>query len=320
MVPGSDALARPFAEAIASEAPGAPFDAVAADYDARFSHDPIGRALREAVWFHLADWVRPGVRILDIGCGTGEDALHLAGHGASVVGIDASAAMVRVARAKLAGAGLGTRAAILHLAAQDLEDLERAVADAFPNDRMGRDGALDNAFDGAIDGTFDLALADFGALNCLSPAEVDRLGRDLGARVRPGGRFAAVVMGPACAWETAWFVARGDVRRAFRRWRRRAVADLGSGPLAVFYPTVADLAAALTPLWRLERRAAVGSALPPTFAGAWLARRPRALAAVAWLDRRVSGWRPAVALADHYLACFVRTGSPTAAPDGLASL
>ncbi|MEQ1700093.1 MAG: methyltransferase domain-containing protein [Ilumatobacteraceae bacterium] len=51
--------------------------------------------------------LRPGQRLLDVGCGLGEAALALAtdlGTGGEVVGVDASAEMLRVARAKAAAA------------------------------------------------------------------------------------------------------------------------------------------------------------------------------------------------------------------------
>jgi SAM-dependent methyltransferase len=44
--------------------------------------------------------------VLDVGCGTGENALYLAGLGRPVVGVDASAAAIERARAKAAERGL----------------------------------------------------------------------------------------------------------------------------------------------------------------------------------------------------------------------
>jgi len=44
--------------------------------------------------------------VLDAGCGTGENALYLAGRGHRVLGVDASPAAIDLARAKAAGRGL----------------------------------------------------------------------------------------------------------------------------------------------------------------------------------------------------------------------
>jgi len=156
--------------------------------------------------------------------------------------------------------------------------------------------------------TFDGALANFGVLNCLTATALAQIGRGLGDRLRPGARFIAVVMGPCCAWEVGWYILRGDFRRASRRWwRGGAVAELSAGELRVRYPSVSALLAALAPPFRLVYAAAIGSVLPPTYAGGWLARRPRLLARLAALDRRVERWPLAVRCADHYLACFERS-------------
>jgi len=58
------------------------------------------------VWERAADLVellapRPGERILDVGCGTGQLTAKLADSGAEVVGIDSSDSMIRAARANV---------------------------------------------------------------------------------------------------------------------------------------------------------------------------------------------------------------------------
>jgi ubiquinone/menaquinone biosynthesis C-methylase UbiE len=68
---------------------------------ARFS-GPIGEWLADAQADLLRDYAGPGGggRVLDVGTGTGRAALVLADAGAEVIGIDASAEMLRVAQAR----------------------------------------------------------------------------------------------------------------------------------------------------------------------------------------------------------------------------
>jgi len=280
-----------------AKAPPAPFDAVAETYDGVFSNHPVGLVLRRAVWRHLDTAFQPGMTVLDLGCGTGEDALHMAERGVDVIGVDASAAMVRLARAKVVAAGMTGRVTLCQA------DLSRPPPSVLGKGAVGWGPAHPRTFDGAV--------ANFGVLNCLPSTSLGQLGRELACRMAPGGRFIAVVMGPSCAWEVAWYALRGDVRRATRRLRHDGTtADFGSGSLAVLYPGHNALAAALAPGFRPEYAAAIGSVLPPTYACGWLGRRPRVLTRLTAIDRRIERWPLAVRLADHYLACLERT------PDG----
>jgi SAM-dependent methyltransferase len=96
------------------------FDALAAEYDASFTATPLGTLLREAVWRRLDACFAPGDRVLELACGTGEDAVHLARRGVRVTAIDASPAMVETARRKVAAAGLEGMIEVHH---QDMSSL-----------------------------------------------------------------------------------------------------------------------------------------------------------------------------------------------------
>jgi len=62
--------------------------------------------------FYIGRLPCPRARVLELGCGTGRVAIPLAAHCASVQGLDLSEAMVRIAREKVASAGLGDRISI----------------------------------------------------------------------------------------------------------------------------------------------------------------------------------------------------------------
>jgi len=77
--------------------------------------------------------------VLDAGCGTGENALHVASLGLSVLGVDVAETALAIARRKAAERGI---------------DVEFATADAFQLERLGRrfetvmDCGLFHTFDG----------------------------------------------------------------------------------------------------------------------------------------------------------------------------
>jgi len=85
---------------------GDAYDAVAADYDADLASQ---RWVRRVLWSLMDRRFRAGDRVIDVGCGTGIDTLHLASRGVHVTAIDASPSMMRELRARVDHLGLGSR-------------------------------------------------------------------------------------------------------------------------------------------------------------------------------------------------------------------
>lgn len=249
-----------------------PFDALAPAYDRDFTASPIARHLRARVHTRLDRHFQPGDHVLELGCGTGEDAPYLAGRGVRVTATDASPAMLGIARAKTADQPLIT--------VQPL-DLNALPAD-FP------------AFDGAF--------ASFGVLNCLTNWRP--LAAWLAQRIPPGGIAAFGVMSPLCLWEIGWHGLHGDFRTAFRRLRRDTTFDR----LPIRYPTIRRLTHDFAPHFRRAHVEPLGLALPPSDIYGVIERRPRLLRPLTALDTRLSRISPLALCADHYWIEFERVG------------
>src|SRR4029079_19058923 len=80
------------------------FDAIASRYDDMFSSaaNPLIAMMRERVMRAVDRYFPEPATILEIGCGTGEDALALLGRGHRVVACDPAPAMIATAREKVA--------------------------------------------------------------------------------------------------------------------------------------------------------------------------------------------------------------------------
>ncbi len=256
----------------------AAFDAFAATYDATFSHTPLGEMLRSRVWESLARHFTPGQRILELACGTGEDAIWLARRGVRVMATDGSAEMLSQTwrKAKQAGVSLETRQLAL-----------QAIAQGLPVDLTGE--------------RFDGALSNFGGLNTLS--DWSGLAQGLARLIRPGGKLVLVPMGPLCPWEIAWYGLHGDGRRAWRRLGR-ATAWVGSAEIPIYYPSARSLRRACAPHFRHVETRALGCLLPPSYLGHFVARYPRFFERLNRLERALA--RPLGGLGDHYLSVFER--------------
>lgn len=253
-----------------------PFDELAADYDRTFTATVLGGRYRAAVWRRLEARWSAGDRVLELNCGTGEDAVHLARRGVAVMATDISSAMVAATRRKADEAGVGPLVETATLAIQDL----------------GREASALGRFDGA--------LSNFGGLNCV--ADLAAAGIDLAGVLRPGASAILCVMGPLVPWEWAWFTMRGEPKRAVRRLRRQP--EWRGLPLR--YPSPGRLRRAFAPAFRPERTAALGVFLPPPYAETLAVRHPAAVDRLDRLERRVERLPGLAYLSDHYLVELVR--------------
>lgn len=246
------------------------FDSLADAYDASFTATTIGATMRSAVWVRCAARFRAGSHVLEMNCGTGEDALWLVRRGVRVVATDVSSAMLNVARAKVAAATTEGLARFRQLAWEDLETFD--------------------------EGPFDGMLSNFGGLNCVK--ELRGPARALASKLRPGALAILCVMGPAVPWEWAWFLAQGKPASAFRRLRRGGAEWQG---IAVRYPSIGRVRRAFAPEFRMLRVSALGALVPPPYTENWIVRHPRLLTALNNIERRFETVWPLPPLADHYV-------------------
>ncbi|MEW5961746.1 MAG: methyltransferase domain-containing protein, partial [Chloroflexota bacterium] len=193
----------------------------------------------------------PGSRLLEIGCGSGEEALHLARAGYTIVATDLSPAMAAQTAARARAGGLAERVTALVVPAAHLAALHPPAP-------------------------FDGAYASFGSLNC--EPDLPCLAAALAGLLRPGAAFVCSVMGRWCPFELLWFLLHGQPRPAFRRLRPGwQLAPLVEGvTVPVRYFSAQDIAAVFAPTFTLERTLALPLLLPPPYL-AGLYRRYQAL-------------------------------------------
>lgn len=242
--------------------------------------------------------------MLELGCGTGEDAIHLGGRGVRVLATDAAGGMVAAARRKVAAAGLAERVEVLQLGIEEIGRLAVAGPDRQPGEPdggpRGRPESRQTAEareGGTREAPFDGAYSSFGALNCVR--DLRRVALDLAELLRPGARLLLCVMGPLVPWEWAWFGLRGEPGKALRRLRPGGAEWRG---MTIRYPSIGAAKRAFAPAFRARGApAALGALLPPTYAEAWAARHPRLLARLDRWERRWERLPPLPWLADHYL-------------------
>ena len=226
--------------------------------------------MRQAVWRRCNVRFPAGSRVLEMNCGTGEDAVHLGKRGVRVFATDAAASMVDAASRKIAHEGVADLVQVAQLAWEDLDLLEEV--------------------------TFDGALSNFGGLNCV--AHIESIKYPLAKRLRPGAVALLCVMGPLTPWEWIWFLLRNEPGKAFRRLKRGGTTWSG---LCIRYPSIRAIRRAFSPEFRAVRVSAIGAVLPPPYLEDWAARHPAMLRTLNRWERRVETVPPLPWLADHYL-------------------
>jgi SAM-dependent methyltransferase len=241
------------------------FDAEAAGYDEGFGRNPVGLLFRYVFQERLRARLPRGGRVLDLGCGTGEDALFLASQGFLVRGLDVSPGMVGRARAKAAERGLG-------------EDRVRFEVRA----------AEDVAQAGEV---FDGAYSGFGALNC---ADLASVARGLAAALRPGAPVIVSLLGPR---PLPAVIERALTGRGFERFR--GAPRVGGIELPVAYPRLGELKRALGSEFVWTHAFALGVLIPGPGHAGWVARHPQTFGVLAALDHVVRGWPILRSMGDH---------------------
>lgn len=257
----------------------AAFDRMAATYDQDFTETPIGIAQRRVVHESLLHSFGKGQRILELNCGTGEDALLLGSRGIQVVACDASSEMIEVAQRKAQLRRSESSVKFLHIATEMADELEKL-------------------------GAFDGAFSNFSGLNCVS--DLEGVAKCLGRIVRNRGALILCVSTRVCLWELVWFAGHGKFRKAMRRLNGRASATLHGQVLTIDYPTLTHWKKLFAKDFALRRTKAIGLCVPPSYANNWMERHPKLLRCFEDCDKALCDLPILRLLGDHMLMEFER--------------
>ncbi len=221
------------------------YDRVAPDYDRLTGEDAW---MRRVLWDHYRRLFRPGDRVLDLGCGTGQDTLFLARLGVAVTALDVSSGMLAALEARLA-AEAGEAAGRVETRQGDAAELA-----LWPQ------------------GGYDGVVSAFAGLNALPDLAV--AARGIAHVLRPGGRAVLHLLARAGLWERLPLLATLRWRGARRlATRPQLVAEIGGERVAHRLYRAAEAERLVDPWLEVRSVYAVGF-LWPRRAGRWLPRAP----------------------------------------------
>ena len=173
---------------------GVPFDHIASSYDSSFTRTPIGQLQRKQVWGYLEKITTqlPGLDILELNCGTGEDAVLFSEKGFNIVATDVSEEMLKVTQEKV-----------------QQYSMQHKISSHYLD--------LDSFDDTLFQKKFDLVFSNFGGLNCINPESLQKLFDKIPAVLSPEGRFVAVIMPKFCLWESVYFFLKISIQEYFQK-------------------------------------------------------------------------------------------------------
>lgn len=257
----------------------APFDHIATTYDSMFTRTAIGQLQRKHVWKYL-EKVLPsleGLEMLELNCGTGEDAIMFSDRGFNIVATDVSVEMLKVTQQKAEKYSMQNRISSQYL---DLESIGETL----------------------FDKKFDLIFSNFGGLNCISPDALQRLLEKIPSLLNPNGRFIAVIMPKFCLWESLYYFAKFKFGRMFRRCTSgEVIANLHGTTLRTWYYSPSQIRKWSCAAFKPVRTLPVGIALPPSYLDNYFVRRKKFLLRLHNLEKKINQHSIYSGMADHYI-------------------
>jgi SAM-dependent methyltransferase len=256
------------------------FDSVAADYDGPRGNNPLIQDMREEMWRWMDATFAPASRLIDIGCGTGLDAVRMARLGHQVTATDWSPRMVQRTHDRAAHERLQGCVQPIAVGAQRLSCIAGA-------------------------GSYDGAYSNLGPLNCAP--DLSEVSRECARLVKPGGALVFSVIGRVCPWEFAHYLRRRQWERAKLRFARGFVpVSMNKHTVWTHYYGPREFYRAFQREFALSHFRGLCLAVPPPYLSGLRERHPRWHDRLWRLDRRVAGWPLLRNIGDHFLIVMRR--------------
>jgi SAM-dependent methyltransferase len=263
--------------------PVAAFDAAAGSYDDNFSFSQTGMQQRKRVYYFLDKKIAAlaGKNILELNCGTGEDAIWMAENGSTVTATDLSANMIAMLEKKLA---------------QQPQLRVKTMQCGF-----------DEVKEKSAGSSYDFVLSNFGGLNCISSEALERLSAQLHSITNDGASIALVIMSKKCWWENWYFWLKGSRKDSSRRRQPGPVTvNIEGNNQLVWYYNPADIEKAFSAAFTKLYTRPVGLFLPPSYMEGYFSKRKGLLKLLNGFEKLFARFSFLSAYADHFLIVLKR--------------
>ncbi|MEM3671413.1 MAG: class I SAM-dependent methyltransferase [Thermoprotei archaeon] len=257
------------------------FDSASLEYDFTIRSNYINSWIRERELSELSLLIKGSPKLLEIGCGTGSEAIRLAPFSRELVATDPSAKMIETIRKKIR--------------AKKLEDKVRAV-------RMSA-SELDSLY--GEEGTFDIIYSLNGALNC--EPKIRDLAQILYRLIKRGGYFFCTVRNIFCASELVIHLFLMQTHKAYPRLKQPVMVSVGGMDIPATYFTNSEFISLFEQGFELVKAISLPLILPPAYLSDYYIKIPRLIRLlIERTDKLLSGLALLNLLGDQTLYVFRR--------------
>ena len=252
----------------------ADFDKAAQNYDTTFTNSVIGKLQRDLVYHQFSKVINKHnpKTILEINCGTGEDAIWLAEQKIEVIATDISSTMIEIAKSK-----------------SILENLTFIQTDI---------NQIDSDFSTK---KFDLIFSNFGGLNCLSLSEMTAFFKNVAQHLSAKGHLVLVIMPKSTLWEQFYFLLKLDFKNAFRRKKEYAIANVDGEKVTTYYYNPKDIVNLANTNFVVKQINPIGFFVPPSYLEPFFKNKPKMISDLSELEQKIKNRSWLSKYADHYL-------------------
>lgn len=251
------------------------FDSVASDYDGDRGNNALIQDMRSEMWRWLDASFPHAGRLIDLGCGTGLDAVRMARLGHHVTATDWSPKMVARTRERAKHEALSANVDARVVGGHELQNLPES-------------------------GAYDGAYSNLGPLNCVP--DLTHLSRECARLLKPGGSLVFTVIGRFCPWEILHYARQRRWPRVKVRFSRGTVpVGMNNHTIWTRYFTPREFYRDFQAQFRLDHIRGLCIFAPPPYLASFRTSHPRWHDLLWRLDRRLAGWPLLRSMGDHFL-------------------
>lgn len=257
------------------------FDDAAAGYDSDFTFSAVGMEQRKRVWHYFDRYLpKEPINILELNCGTGEDAFYLNQKGYFITATDISEKMIETAnrkKEKLSG--------LPDFSIMDMQNIR--------TEKTGK--------------KFNAIVSNFGGINCLKPEDIKELALSISVRLNKGEQCILVVMGTGCYWEKIYYFFKKGFRVAANKRKHSPVeVPVENRMVKTWFYKPSELRSLFHQNFNQTHCHPIGLFIPPSYLNNWFSKRKMLLNVLVKMEQLFSFAGFLSNSADHYLIVLER--------------